>query len=143
MSRAPRIFPFRVSYRLALGPDGSVYRVVDVTTDQPHLLVVSTGDERSATDRVAARLAGLDPDLVVRTGAGDDQLWAALVPDEEQRAVDLVGLGGVPRQNWLAEAHGWRRADARSWSLVVLRTVLALVLLGVLLWVAHLLRAQA
>ena len=64
-----------------------------------------------------------------------------LVPEEEQRAVELVGLGGVPRQNWLAEAHGWRPAHARSWALVGLRTLLALVVLGVLLWVAHLLRA--
>ena len=140
MTRAPRIAPYRVSYRLALGPDGSVYRVRDVTTDQPHLLVVSAEGEGSATDRVAVRLAALDPDLVVRTGAGADQLWAALVPDEEHRAVELVGLGGVPEQNWLAEAHGWRPAGARSWSLVVLRAVLVLVLLGVLLWVAHLLR---
>lgn len=140
MSRSPRIYPYRVSYRLALGADGSVYRVEDVITKQPHLLVVSAEDARSATDRVAARLAGLDPDLVVRTGAGADQLWVALVPDEEQRAVELVGLGGVPRQNWLAEAHGWRPADARSWALVGLRTLLALVVLGVLLWVAHLLR---
>ena len=92
MSRAPRIAPYRVSYRLALGPDGSVYRVWDVTTEQPHLLVVSDEDERTATDRVAARLAGLDPDLVVRTGAGE-QLWAVLVPEEEQRAVELVEIG--------------------------------------------------
>lgn len=140
MSRAPRIYPYRVSYRLALGADGSVYRVEDVITKQPHLLVVSAEDERSATDRVAWRLAGLDPDLVVRTGAGADQLWVALVPDEEQRAVELVGLGGVPRQNWLAEAHGWRPADGRSWVLVGLRVLLALVVLAVLLWVAHLLR---
>ncbi len=55
MSRAPRIYPYRVSYRLALGADGSVYRVEDVITKQPHLLVVSAEDERSATDRVAAR----------------------------------------------------------------------------------------
>lgn len=140
MSRAPRIAPYRVSYRLALGPDGSVYRVRDTTTDRPHLLVVSAEDERSATERVAARLAGLDPDLVVRSGAGAEQLWAALVPDEEQRAVELVGLGGVPPQNWLAEAHGWSSGRTRSWSLVVLRAVLVLVVLGVLLWVAHLLR---
>lgn len=140
MSRSPRIAPYRVSYRLALGPDGSVYRVVDVTTDQPHLLVVSDEEERSATDRVAARLAGLDPDLVVRTGAGE-QLWAALVPGEELRAVELVGLGGVPRQNWLTDGRGWPR-HGRSWSLVVLRTLLALVVLGVLLWVGHLLRTQ-
>ncbi|SEP94201.1 hypothetical protein [Microlunatus flavus] len=140
MSRAPRIYPYRVSYRLALGPDGSVYRVEDVISKQPHLLVVSAEDERSATDRVAARLAGLDPDLVVRTGAGLDQLWVALVPEEEQRAVELVGLGGVPPQNWLAEAHGWRSPHARSWALVGLRTLLAVVVLGVLLWVAHLLR---
>ena len=140
MSRSPRIYPYRVSYRLALGPDGSVYRVEDVTTRQPHLLVVSAEDERTATDRVAARLGGLDPDLVVRSGAGAQQLWVALVPEEEQRAVELVGLGGVPRQNWLIEARGWRPADARSWSLVVLRALLAVVVLGVLLWVAHLLR---
>jgi len=141
VSRSPRIAPYRVSYRLALGPDGSVYRVVDVTTDQPHLLVVSDEEERSATDRVAARLAGLDPDLVVRTGAGE-QLWAALVVDEELRAVELVGLGGVPRQNWLTDGRGWPRRDARSWTLVALRTLLVLVLLGVLLWVGHLLRTQ-
>ena len=139
MSRAPRIAPYRVSYRLALGPDGSVYRVRDVTTEQPHLLVVSAEDERTATDRVAARLAGLDPDLVVRTGAGE-QLWAALLPEQEQRAVELVGLGGVPRQNWLTDGRGWPSRHTRSWSLVVLRTVLALVVLGVLLWVGHLLR---
>jgi len=141
VSRSPRIAPYRVSYRLALGPDGSVYRVVDVTTDQPHLLVVSDEEERSATDRVAARLAGLDPDLVVRTGAGE-QLWAALVVDEELRAVELVGLGGVPRQNWLTDGRGWSRRHGRSWTLVALRTLLVLVVLGVLLWVGHLLRTQ-
>lgn len=141
MSRAPRIAPYRVSYRLAQGPDGSVFRVQDVNTDQPRLLVVSAEGERTATDRVAARLSGLDPDLVVLSGAGAEQVWASLLPEAEQRAVELVGLGGVPEQNWLAEAYGWPSLHARSWSQVAFRVAVTLVVLGALLWFVQALRS--
>lgn len=138
MRRAPRLGPYRVLGRLAEGPDGSVYRAYDSTWMTKVLLVDTAGTEGASPGRVANRLAGLDPTLVVQAHPGDAQTWAALVHDQEQRAVELVGLTSVPQQNWFARAYGWPSYRPKTWSQVAFRSlvfvVAAWVLVSLFVW---------
>ncbi len=127
MSLVPKAAPYRSRERLASGADGSVLRVGDVNTDAPFLLVVTPAGDREAADRVAVRLAAVNPRHVVRADPGEDQLWASLQPDQERVAVGLVGLDEVPRKGWFAEAYGWPNLYPKTFSQLAFRIAVLIV----------------